>query len=284
MRSLRRLMFERRQKATRLFTTWFFSKMKRKKVLLGVVLFGSISAVYVFSDYKYLESQLRGKLIEVSGDISKAAGLVVQEVIVEGRSKTRKSTLLQALQVSEGDNILAINMAEMKDRINKLPWVKFARIERHFPNKISLTLVERTPMARWQTNRMLKLIDDHGAVIPVLDLAKFSNLPIIIGKNAPKIAGQILRTLSNEPHLFRRVKSLTLVSDRRWDVQLDNQINVHLPEKNPGKAWTHLATVEQGHNIFGDQVQGIDMRLENQLIIKIEKNKTSPGKMRGRNT
>ncbi len=284
MRSLRRLMFERRQKATRLFTTWFFSKMKRKKVLLGVVLFGSISAVYVFSDYKYLESQLRGKLIEVSGDISKAAGLVVQEVIVEGRSKTRKSTLLQALQVSEGDNILAINMAEMKDRINKLPWVKFARIERHFPNKISLTLVERTPMARWQTNRMLKLIDDHGAVIPVLDLAKFSNLPIIIGKNAPKIAGQILRTLSNEPHLFRRVKSLTLVSDRRWDVQLDNQINVHLPEKNPGKAWTHLATVEQGHNIFGDQVQGIDMRLENQLIIKIEKNKSSPGKVRGRNT
>tara|TARA_Y100001968_G_scaffold111970_1_gene101397 strand:- start:725 stop:1558 length:834 start_codon:yes stop_codon:yes gene_type:complete len=277
-------MFERRQKATRLFTTWFFSKMKRKKVLLGVVLFGSISAVYVFSDYKYLESQLRGKLIEVSGDISKAAGLVVQEVIVEGRSKTRKSTLLQALQVSEGDNILAINMAEMKDRINKLPWVKFARIERHFPNKISLTLVERTPMARWQTNRMLKLIDDHGAVIPVLDLAKFSNLPIIIGKNAPKIAGQILRTLSNEPHLFRRVKSLTLVSDRRWDVQLDNQINVHLPEKNPGKAWTHLATVEQGHNIFGDQVQGIDMRLENQLIIKIEKNKSSPGKVRGRNT
>ena len=175
-------------------------------------------------------------------------------------------------------------MTEMKDRINKLPWIKSARIERHLPNKISLTLFERTPMARWQTNKMLKLIDIHGDVIPRVDLTRFSNLPIIIGKNAPKIAGQILKTLSNEPHLFRRVKSLTLVSDRRWDVQLDNQINVHLPEKNPGKAWAHLATVEQGHNIFGDQIQGIDMRLENQLIIKIEKNKTSPGKVRGRNT
>jgi len=284
MRSLRRRAFERKQKATRFFNAWFYSKMKRKKVLLGMVLFGIISAFYVFNENKYLESQLRGKLIEVSGNISKAAGLIVQEVVVEGRSKTRKNALLQALQVSEGDNILTINIKEMKDRINKLPWVKFARIERHFPNKISLTLVERTPMARWQTNRMLKLIDDHGDVIPVVDLTSFSNLPIIIGKNAPKIAGQILRTLSNEPHLFRRVKSLTLVSDRRWDVELDNQINVHLPEKNPGKAWTHLATVEQGHNIFGDQVQGIDMRLENQLIIKIEKNKSSPGKVRGRNT
>ena len=284
MRSLRRRSFERKQKAKRLFNIWFFSKMKRTKILLGVLLIGSISAVPVFYEYKYLESQLRGKLIEASGDISKTVGLTVKEVIVEGRSKTKKSALLQALQVSEGDNILAINITEMKDRINKLPWIKSARIERHFPNKISLTLFERTPMARWQTNRMLKLIDVNGDVIPIVDLTRFSNLPIIIGKNAPKIAGQILNTLSNEPHLFRRVKSLTLVSDRRWDVQLDNQINVHLPEKNPGKAWAHLATVEEGHNIFGDQVQGIDMRLENQLIIKIEKNKTSPSKVRGRNT
>ena len=284
MRSLRRRSFERKQKAKRLFDIWFFSKMKRTKILLGVLLIGGISVVPVFYEHKYLESQIRSKLIEASGNISKTVGLTVREVIVEGRSKTRKSVLLQALQVSEGDNILAINITEMKDRVNKLPWVKSARIERHFPNKISLTLFERTPMARWQTNRMLKLIDVHGDVIPIVDLTRFSNLPIIIGKNAPKIAGQILNTLSNEPHLFRRVKSLTLVSDRRWDVQLDNQINVHLPEKNPGKAWAHLATVEQGHNIFGDQVQGIDMRLENQLIIKIEKNKTSPGKMRGRNT
>ena len=284
MRSLRRRSFERKQKAKRLFDIWFFSKMKRTKILLGVLLIGSISAVPVFYEYKYLESQLRSKLIEASSNISKTVGLTVREVIVEGRSKTRKSVLLQALQVSEGDNILAINITEMKDRINKLPWVKSARIERHFPNKISLTLFERTPMARWQTNRMLKLIDVHGDVIPIVDLTRFSNLPIIIGKNAPKIAGQILKTLSNEPNLFRRVKSLTLVSDRRWDVQLDNQINVHLPEKNPGKAWAHLATVQQGHNIFGDQIQGIDMRLENQLIIKIEKNKTSPSKVRGRNT
>lgn len=284
MRSLRRRSFERKQKTTRLFYIWFLSKMKRKLFLGGAVLLGSISAVYVFNEYKYLESQLKGKLIEISGNVSEAAGLVVREVIVEGRLKTRKSTLLKALKVSEGDNILAINMMEMRDRINKLPWIKYARIERHLPNKITLTLVERTPMARWQTNRMLKLIDDHGDVIPKVDLAKFSYLPIIIGKNAPKIAGQILKTLSNEPHLFRRVKSLTLVSDRRWDVRLDNQINVHLPEKNPGRAWTHLATVEQGHNIFGDQVQGIDMRLENQLIIKIEKNKSSRGKVKGRNT
>ncbi|MGB1844358.1 MAG: cell division protein FtsQ/DivIB, partial [Thalassobaculaceae bacterium] len=147
MRSLRSRSFERKQKAKRLFDIWFFSRIKRKKILLGAVLFGSVSAVSVFYEYEYLESQLRSKLIEASGKIAKTTGLNVREVTVEGRLKTKKSALLQALQVSEGDNILAINMTEMKDRINKLPWIKSARIERHLPNKISLTLVERTPMA-----------------------------------------------------------------------------------------------------------------------------------------
>ena len=146
-----------------------------------MVLFGSVSAVSVFYEYEYLESQLRSKLIEVFDNIAKTTGLNVREVTVEGRLKTKKSALLQALEVSEGDNILAINMTEMKDRINKLPWIKSARIERHLPNKISLTLFERTPMARWQTNKMLELIDIHGDVIPRVDVSRFSNLPIIIG-------------------------------------------------------------------------------------------------------
>ena len=90
-------------------------------------------------------------------------------------------------------------MTKMRDRINKLPWVKSARVERHFPNKISLTLVERTPMARWQTNRTLKLIDIHGDVIPRVDLPDFQ-FTNNYWQKCTKIASQILKTLSNEPH------------------------------------------------------------------------------------
>ena len=74
MRSLRSRSFERKQKAKRLFDILFFSKIKRKKVLLGVVLFGSVSAVSIFYEYEYLESQLRSKLIEASGKIAKQPG------------------------------------------------------------------------------------------------------------------------------------------------------------------------------------------------------------------
>ena len=263
---------------------WPFTRVTKKLVLVFIALFVCTSAAHILYHYKTFIKQAAAEFTEISADISNMTGLVVKEVIVEGRAKTNKTELLAALQISEGDSILPLNINKIRERINKLPWIKSVRVERHFPNKISLSLVERVPLARWQKNRQLSLIDMQGDIISRVDLAKFIHLPIIIGENAPKLARQILKILSKEPHLFRRVRSVTLVSDRRWDVRLDNQIDVHLPEKNPQKAWAHLATVEHGHSILGSEVQGIDMRLENQLIIKLEKRKTSPTKTPGRTT
>ena len=261
-----------------------FTKITKKMVLVFIALFVCISATHILNHHKTFINQAAAGFSEISSDFSKMTGLVVKEVIVEGRAKTNKTDLLAALQISEGDSILTINIHKIRERINKLPWIKTVRVERHFPNKISLSLLERVPLARWQKNRQLSLIDMQGDIIPRVDLARFLHLPIIIGENAPKLARQILKILSKEPHLFRRVRSVTLVSDRRWDVRLDNQIDVHLPEKNPQKAWAHLATVEHGQSILGSEVQGIDMRLENQLIIKLEKRKPSPTKTPGRTT
>ena len=263
---------------------WPFTRVTKKLVLVFIALFVCTSAAHILYHYKTFIKQASAGFTEISADISNITGLVVKEVIVEGRTKTNKTELLAALQISEGDSILPLNINKIRERINKLPWIKSVRVERHFPNKISLSLVERVPLARWQKNRQLSLIDMEGDIIPRVDLARFLHLPIIIGENAPKLAHQILKILSKEPHLFRRVRSVTLVSDRRWDVRLDNQIDVHLPEKNPQKAWAHLATVEHGHSILGSEVQGIDMRLQNQLIIKLEKRKTSPTKTPGRTT
>ena len=263
---------------------WPFTRVTKKLVLVFIALFVCTSAAHILYHYKTFIKQASAGFTEISADISNITGLVVKEVIVEGRTKTNKTELLAALQISEGDSILPLNINEIRERINKLPWIKSVRVERHFPDKISLSLVERVPLARWQKNRQLSLIDMEGDIIPRVDLARFLHLPIIIGENAPKLARQILKILSKEPHLFRRVRSVTLVSDRRWDVRLDNQIDVNLPEKNPQKAWAHLATVEHGHSILGSEVQGIDMRLENQLIIKLEKRKTSPTKTPGRTT
>ena len=112
----------------------------------------------------------------------------------------------------------------------------------------------------------------------------FQHLPIIIGNDAPAKVKQVLPILKKEPELFRRVKALTFVGSRRWNVRVDDKIDIKLPEKQIDKAWSHLATIEKGHKVLNDDVIAVDMRIIDQFIIKLTPAKASVIRKPGRTT
>lgn len=221
-------------------------------------------------------------ITEMGRSVSIATGLLVEDVLVNGRKKTKKSSLLSASNIKFGEPILGVDIKAIQGRISNLPWVETVRIERQLPNTIIINLTERKPIGRWQRDGQLSLIDQNGFVISTLTHNMFQNLPIIIGKDAPKKAKKILLTLKQEPLLFDRVNALTFVTSRRWDVRLDNKINIKLPEHGIGEAWASLATIEKGHKVLGKDVIAVDMRIPEKFIIQLTPAKASgirkPGK------
>ncbi|MDF1644785.1 MAG: FtsQ-type POTRA domain-containing protein [Pseudomonadales bacterium] len=62
-------------------------------------------------------------------------------------------------------------------RIRQMPWVQDVQVRKQWPDRISVTLTERVPVARWGTNA---LVDEYGQVFSVDGrLDKFSSLPIL---------------------------------------------------------------------------------------------------------
>ena len=150
-----------------------------------------------------------------------------------------------------------------------MPWIKTVRVERRLPNTILINLSERAPTAIWQKNGRLKLIDSDGAVIRADTIDPFRYLPIVIGENAPENAANILSVLAKEPALYERIKAITFVTGRRWDVRLENKIDIKLPELQVQEAWSHLAEIERGHKVLHKDVVAVDMRIPDQLIIRL---------------
>jgi cell division protein FtsQ len=165
-----------------------------------------------------------------------------------------------------------------------LPWVKTAHIQRQLPDKVLINIQERRPSGRWQKNGRLTLIDEDGVTIRKLSGNLFQHLPIIIGNDAPAKVKQVLPILKKEPELFRRVKALTFVGGRRWNVRVDDKIDIKLPEKQIDKAWSHLATIEKGHKVLNRDVIAVDMRIIDQFIIKLTPAKASVIRKPGRTT
>jgi len=213
-------------------------------------------------------------------------GLTVGDIRVEGRETTDRETILEALAAGPGTPILAVNPTRAKEQLEALPWVRTAVIERRLPGTLYVRLVERRPLALWQHGGKLDLIDREGAVIPVSRLDRFAKLPMVVGEGAASHAAELLEMLASEPDLAARVTAAVRVGDRRWNLRIDNAIDVLLPSDEAASAWSQLARLERSTTILKREVQTIDMRLPDRLVLRVspEPPKEAPMSKKGRPT
>lgn len=211
-------------------------------------------------------------------------GLTVADIRVEGRETTDRETILEALGAGPGTPILAVSPGQAKGRLEALPWVRSAVIERRLPDTLVVRLVERKPLALWQHGGKLDLIDRGGAVIPVPRLDRFAKLPMVVGEDAAKHAAELLAMLASEPDLASRVTAAIRVGERRWNLRIDNAIDVFLPADETAAAWAELARLERSNAILKRDVQAVDMRLPDRLVLRVspEAPKEAPPSKKGR--
>ena len=204
--------------------------------------------------------------------VSAGLGLAVGEVLVQGRAESAGKDVLAALNVRRGSPILAFDPHEAKNRLEALPWVRKATVERRLPDTVFVRLEERVPMALWQKDGKLTLVDIDGSVIPGADPARFGQLPQIIGDGAPTNAPAILAIAAAEPDLRARVAAFSFVGQRRWTVVFDNGAEVQLPEQDAGRAWAKFAAMQRSQDVLARDVANIDLRLPDRTVVRL-----SPG-------
>ena len=216
-------------------------------------------------------------MAEATDRLGADSGYRVEEVLVEGRNRTETEALRKALNVARGDSILAFDPQTARESLEKLSWVASARVERVLPDTIYIRLTEREPLALWQNQRRLALIDASGVVLDDKNLEHFAHLPIIVGPEAPKHAAEFLAALSGVPNLASRVEAATFVGGRRWDLRLDNGIDVRLPEGAIVPAMKRLADLERANALFERDIVAIDMRLPDRTVVQTSRSMMKRG-------
>lgn len=195
-------------------------------------------------------------------------GFRVNEVMVSGRQQTEREILVKALNVARGAPILAFDIADAKRRVEALPWVRASTIERMLPDTILISIVEREPLALWQLDSKLHLIDAEGEVILNDGLENYSDLLMVVGNGAETEASALIALIGTEPALMQQVKAATWIGGRRWNVHLKGDIVVRLPEDDAQSAWTRLAEYHKNHRVLDKNVTVLDLRIPDRLIVK----------------
>ncbi|MBO6562039.1 MAG: FtsQ-type POTRA domain-containing protein [Nisaea sp.] len=261
------------------------SARRMRQVLIGTG-FAALTAIVAGTGWHAARTGAIGQLAAAIDDagiaVSNELGLVVSDILVEGRYRTERSDLVSAIATDRGTPILGVDLAALKARVDALPWVRTATIERRLPDTLFVRLEERTPLALWQRDGELTLIDDLGVEVPGQNPRRFADLPIVVSDEAPVRARSFLALLAREPDLNKRVRAVTWIGERRWNVRLDTGVDIELPERAPEKAWSHLAQLQRDHHVLDRDVVAIDLRLPNQLVVRVAPDVSSrlrnPGK------
>jgi len=207
-------------------------------------------------------------LAETGLRATQKAEFSVKDIVVEGREQTAKDVLLNALDVNEGAPILGFDPAAAQARIEKLPWVASAIVERRLPDTILVRLTERIPLARWQHEGRTVVIDGEGKELPDAKPEQFPALPLVVGADAPGETKDLLAALDHYPAIAKVMTAAVRVGGRRWDLHLDPKVVAKMPEQGLDAALQNLSQLIVGQKILERDIISIDLRMPDRYVIE----------------
>ncbi len=199
-------------------------------------------------------------------------GVTVDEVRVSGRKFTSKAALSQALGVKGAVSFLRFDLGKARQRVEALHWVDEASIMRFWPDTLIVSLTEKQPIAVWQIDQKLFLVDRDGEVISDDHHVSFPHLLHVVGKGASRAAPELVELLSLHKRIAPRVRAAIRVGERRWTLRLDNGIDVLLPDERPGVALSLLAELQDKFRLLSRDVEIIDLRQPDRLYLRSRSN------------
>ena len=255
--------------------------MRRQRRNLRFVLFAVVGFVVVLIGATVAHSARKGGAVaNLEERFGRAIDLRVATIEFHGQSNTPEALLHTALGVSKGDPILGFSVDGARQRIEALSWVEHVAVERRLPDTIYVDITERRPYAIWQNQGKFQLIDRNGEVVTNEDVASFNDLPLVVGLGAPEHAADMLTALAAVPDIKSRIAAIVRVGERRWNLQLKNQITIMLPEGHEAAALARLNDLQAEQQLLDRKLLFVDMRLPDRLAVQARPAAPPPADMK----
>ena len=105
----------------------------------------------------------------------------LRAVVVDGCSAQPASAVTTLSGLSLGESIFDVNFGNVKKAIEQNPYFEVEQVSLLFPDRIYISVHERTPIAAISYLGALILMDEQGQILDVRDVAGELNMPVVTG-------------------------------------------------------------------------------------------------------
>lgn len=201
-------------------------------------------------------------------DFSGSVGLSVEKINIMGNRNVSNEQILEVLGLNIGDPLLSVSLENSKKTLESVGWIKNAKLERQLPSTINIIIEEKRPFAIWQNRGSVSLIDNEGNKISTNNMSAYKNLVIVVGEDANFHVKNLFTILSRSEEVFKKISAIIRIGGRRWNIRLNNGIEIKLPEDGIKQAWDRLMDVNKSDNLLERDIKLVDLRLPDKLFIE----------------
>ena len=154
--------------------------------------------------------------------------------------------------------------------LNDIPAVASAAIKVTVSGVLQIDISERTPAFIWRKDDVISVIDEKGKFIRLAtSRLDYPELPLVIGEAANLSIADISSLMEDNQYFLDQVRAFVRVGERRWDLVLDNNLRIMLPQTEFLAAFDRLMLMNHTGSLFSNQLSTIDMRLIERPTVRV---------------
>ena len=213
---------------------------------------------------------LQQRLAELREGVENRPEFMVGLMAIDGASEPVANAIRGMLPVTLPASSFRIDLEALRATIAQIDAVASAELRIRKGGVLQVTVTERVPAVLWRRGTALEMLDAGGhRVATLLDRSARPDLPVIAGEGAETNVAEALAVLKAAQPIQARVRGLVRMGERRWDVVLDRDQRILLPEADAVAAIQRVIALDQAEDMLGRDLTVVDMRNENRPTVRL---------------
>ena len=187
----------------------------------------------------------------------------IQDIKIENNKILNSKKILYELESLKGKSLLLVDKEIIRSAMKKFDFISSFEVKKVYPKTIKVKILEKIPVAIYTEGKNKFYISNKGDLIKYLEIDSYKNLPLLFGKKTN--FNNFFEDLKNINFPIDDIKSFHHFEIGRWDILLNNQKLIKLPQDNYREILEKFLSIKDNKSF--DKFKIFDYRIKDQLIL-----------------
>jgi cell division protein FtsQ len=190
---------------------------------------------------------------------------IIKNLNIVSETDLLKKKILKEINFINESNIFFIKKKKLSNKLKNINYIDEFKIKKIYPSSLIVQVKKTNLIGITFINNKQYYVGENGNFISVNSIRNKDKLPFIFGEFNIQDFLNLKLKLSDSDIIFSNIKKYHYHKNRRWDLYLNDNVLIQLPNKNIKNALNLYKKLKTNNEIKPNMI--IDLRIPNRIIL-----------------